>query len=104
MTFKLGATACAALMLLGCVELENLNLEDGTPRAPRENFIDVPDQVREVVSPSQDLSAVKIDPIDGCYVYQYVGPVETTFLPLLTREGRAICTQQDAPAADEAAS
>jgi hypothetical protein len=30
---------------------------------------------------------------DGCYWYRHIGPVETTMLPLLTVEGRPICTQ-----------
>jgi hypothetical protein len=32
-------------------------------------------------------------PEDGCYWYRYVGPVETTYLPLRTIEGRPICTR-----------
>ena len=104
MTWKIGASGAAALMLLGCVEMEGLNFDTAQITAPAENFIDVPEQIRAVVSPSQDLSAVKIDPVDGCYTYRHNGPVETTFLPLLTREGRAICTPQEEPAAEEAAS
>jgi hypothetical protein len=30
---------------------------------------------------------------DGCYWYRYAGPVEITYLPLLTRDGRMICTR-----------
>jgi len=45
------------------------------------------------VSPRQDLRFVRIDPIDGCYVYRHTGPVETTFLPLRTVNGNPICSR-----------
>jgi len=54
---------------------------------------ELPESVLAIVGPYQDLNAVQIDPNDGCYVYQYVGPVETTFLPLRSKDGRPICTQ-----------
>lgn len=99
MTFKICASGGAALLLLGCVEVQS------TPIAPPSDFItDLPEQIVTAVSPSQDLSAVKIDPIDGCYVYQYRGPVETTFLPLMTRDGRMICLPKEAPVTEDAAS
>ncbi|MFK7753379.1 MAG: hypothetical protein AB8B51_12600 [Sedimentitalea sp.] len=53
----------------------------------------VPDGVREVAAPFQDLTAVRINPNDGCYEYRYSGPVETTFLPLRTKNGNPICSQ-----------
>jgi len=49
--------------------------------------------VRLVAAQNQDLTAVKIDPTNGCYVYRYRGPVETTFLPLRAENGRPICTR-----------
>ncbi len=51
----------------------------------------VPDGVVAIAAPGQDLTAVRIMPEDGCYWYRYVGPVETTYLPLRTAEGRPIC-------------
>lgn len=53
----------------------------------------LPEQVLTMVAPNQDLNRVRIDPADGCYVYEYAGPVETTYLPLRTVSGRPICTQ-----------
>jgi hypothetical protein len=35
---------------------------------------------------------------DNCFWFSYVGPVETTELPLLTREGRHICAPKPAEA------
>jgi hypothetical protein len=50
------------------------------------------EQLAALVAPGQDMSNVRIES-DGCYWYRYVGPVEVTYLPLLTREGRMICTR-----------
>jgi len=80
--------AATALMLSACVDAQNASTskEDG--------FIkDVPEAVIAAVSPSQDLRYVKIDPIDGCYVYRHRGPVESTFLPLRTKNGNPICSR-----------
>lgn len=54
---------------------------------------ELPDRLVEIAAPGQDLSAVKLDPADGCFWYRYDGPVEKTMLPLRTREGRPICTR-----------
>lgn len=63
-------------------------------------FIDeLPESVQAAAAPFQDLSRVRINPTDGCYIYQHAGPVETTFLPLRTVSGRPICTR--APEAAE---
>lgn len=56
----------------------------------------LPDRIVEIAGPNQDLTAVKVDPVDGCLVYRHVGPVETTFLPLRNKEGRPICTRAPA--------
>jgi len=53
----------------------------------------LPQGVIDVAAPNQDLTRVKIDPIDGCYVYRHVGPVETTFLPLRSTKGNPICSR-----------
>jgi len=56
------------------------------------------DALRAKADPQQDLSDVRIDGRDGCLVYRYAGPVETTYLPLRNTEGRPICTPQETPA------
>ena len=66
----------------------------GTEVTTNSGFIrNLPEQVLEIAAPNQDLSRVKIDPADGCFIYEYAGPVETTFLPLRSVRGRPICTQ-----------
>ena len=88
MTARFWLLGCATLLVAACDDLP------GTTSAPKGNFIqELPEGVVAVAAPNQDLTAVQIDPADGCYVYQYAGPVETTLLPLRTRDGRPICTQ-----------
>lgn len=87
----------AALCLAAC---------DGMPMGSTESasgfMTKVPERVIEIAAPNQDLTRVRIDPVDGCYVYRYVGPVETTLLPLRTRDGRPICSRPaEAPAEGE---
>jgi hypothetical protein len=53
----------------------------------------LPEAVRAIAAPYQNLEAVRLRPEDGCYWYRHEGPVETTFLPLRTAEGRPICTR-----------
>ncbi|MBK0326939.1 hypothetical protein I5535_06475 [Rhodobacteraceae bacterium F11138] len=78
----------ATLLLSACENYEGGNA------GPSNTFIgNVPEGVAEIAAPYQDLSRVRIDPADGCYVYQYVGPVETTFLPLRSKDGRPICAR-----------
>ncbi len=57
---------------------------------------DVPESILEIAAEGQNLDALLIDPVDGCYTYQHVGPVENTMLPLRARNGRPICTRVDA--------
>lgn len=54
---------------------------------------DLPEGLAEAAAPGQDLSNIIILPEDGCYWYLYVGPVETTRLPLRTPAGRPICSR-----------
>lgn len=76
--------ACASGLLSACVETTGTT----TP------FIaEVPEAVSSIAAGGQNLNALRIDPIDGCYTYQHVGPVETTFLPLRAKNGRPICTR-----------
>jgi len=62
---------------------------------------DLPEAVIAAAAPFQDLTTVELRPGDGCYWYRHTGPVETTFLPLRTREGRPICTRPTAPPAGQ---
>ena len=64
---------------------------------------EVPEGVLEIAAPWQDLTAVVLRPEDGCYWYEHTGPVETTLLPLRTREGRPICTRPAEPPPEPAA-
>ncbi|WP_113910497.1 hypothetical protein [Roseovarius dicentrarchi] len=80
---------CAPFLLAACEEIE------GTSAATSERFItDLPPSLRELAAPYQDLSAVRLDPASGCYVYRYRGPVETTMLPLRTTDGRPLCVKK----------
>ncbi|MCQ0092663.1 hypothetical protein [Roseovarius sp. M141] len=87
--------ACTPLLLAACEDFE------GGSNAPSGQFIkDLPEGVLALAAPYQDLTAVRIDPTTKCYIYRYAGPVETTFLPLRSVEGRPICLQPaDASAA-----
>ncbi len=81
-------SACSAVLLVAaCAESQSSASKDGF-------FKVLPEGVQAIAATNQDLTAVRIDPADGCYVYRYVGPVETTFLPLRTVEGRPICSRQ----------
>ena len=84
------------LVLFGPVALALAACEEvGGPGAG--GFINpLPEEVVSLAAPNQNLDAVRIDPIDGCLVYQYEGPVETTFLPLRSKTGRPICTRTPA--------
>ncbi|WP_282182993.1 hypothetical protein [Aliiroseovarius marinus] len=56
----------------------------------------LPPEVAETVAPGQDTSDIRVDARDGCLMYRHVGPVETTYIPLRNKKGRAICIKQDA--------
>ncbi len=79
---------CTTLLLAACEEF------DGGSSGASSQFIELPEGVLAIAAPYQDLKAVRIDPTSGCYIYRHAGPVETTFLPLRSREGRPICSQQ----------
>ena len=53
----------------------------------------LPPDIAAMAAPNQDLSTARVLPEDGCYWYTHQGPVETTLLPLRTKEGRPICTK-----------
>ena len=72
-----------------------LGLSACVSTTPEGETAQVSEQVRELAAPGQDLSQVRLES-DGCYWYRYEGPVETTFLPLLTRDDRMICVRAPA--------
>jgi len=53
----------------------------------------VPEAVAAIAGPGQDIASARVMPEDGCYWYRHDGPVETTWLPLRTADGRPICTR-----------
>lgn len=76
----------AALTLTACGDIQG--------SVPNSQYIhQLSEGVLAIAAPYQDLEAVMIDPSDGCYLYRYVGPVETTFLPLRTVNGNPICSR-----------
>ena len=88
MKIRFWCAAGAALFVSACGDMQN------TSAAGDNGFISpLPESILNMAAQGQNLNAVRIDPADGCYVYQHSNPVETTFLPLRTTEGRPICTQ-----------
>ena len=85
---------CATLLLAACE-----GIEGGTSNPSSQFISELPEGVLAIAAPYQDLTAVQIDPSDGCYVYRHVGPVETTLLPLRAANGRPICTRAPTEAA-----
>jgi hypothetical protein len=75
------AALAAILGLSACVTT--------TPEGQTE---ELSEEVRALAAPGQDLTQVRIES-DGCYWYRYEGPVEVTFLPLMTRDNRMICVR-----------
>ncbi|SEK29122.1 hypothetical protein [Pacificibacter marinus] len=86
MKIRVWIVGCTALMVAACTDGFNTYTADGMLQ-------EVPEGVLAIAATNQDLTAVRLNPDDGCYVYRYVGPVETTFLPLRTENGNPICTQ-----------
>lgn len=80
----------APLALVACAETGGATMS-GTGTGGRD-VGSLPEAVVAAAAPYQDLTSVRIDET-GCYVYLYAGPVETTWLPLRTRDGRPICTR-----------
>ena len=88
MKARIWIAGCAALLGAACVDGQSTSngATDGF-------FAQLPEGVLAIAATNQDLTAVRIDPTDGCYVYRHVGPVETTFLPLRATNGRPICSR-----------
>lgn len=76
----------AALLLSACVS-------NTAPTSNSPFLEELPEGLAEAADPTQNLSEVLILPEDGCYWYQHENAVEQTYLPLLTRDGRPICSQ-----------
>ncbi|WP_197916344.1 hypothetical protein [Thiosulfatihalobacter marinus] len=89
MKLSIGLAGGAVLLLASCAA----GVNDGSGTAAPGHITKLSDYVLSVAAPYQDLTAVRIDPTDGCYVYRYQGPVETTYLPLRTTGGNPICTR-----------
>ncbi|PVH30804.1 hypothetical protein DDE20_01890 [Pararhodobacter oceanensis] len=71
--------------LAGCV---------GTGGVTEEGYLtELPEGLADSAAPGQNLTTIRILPEDGCYWYEHVGPVETTILPLRTRDNRPICSR-----------
>ena len=80
----------ALILIAGCaIPIETVDVQTGTVGA-------LPDSVRAIAAPYQDLASARVRPEDGCYWYRHEGPVETTLLPLRTVDGRGICTRPQA--------
>jgi len=79
--------ACAPVLLAACEPMPQANT------SPEGFLNELPPSLIEMAAPNQDLTAVSIDPNDGCYLYRYRGPVETTMLPLRARNGQPICSR-----------
>lgn len=56
---------------------------------------EIPEAVIQLAASNQNVHSARMQP-DGCYWYEYSGPVETTLLPLLTADGKRICGQAGA--------
>ena len=81
-----------ALLLLtaACATTPPPEEDDGLPGVA----VEMSEELVAQLAPGQNLETVRLLPEDGCYWYQWRGPVETTYLPLRTREGRMICVRQ----------
>ncbi|WP_019953971.1 hypothetical protein [Yoonia vestfoldensis] len=86
----------AGVSLAACTEMPvAATAPNGSP------FIaELPEGVRAIAAPNQNLDRVVFLEEDNCYWYEHAGPVETTLLPLRTARGNAICAE--APAATPA--
>jgi hypothetical protein len=69
-----------------------LGLSACVTTTPEGQTEELSEDVRALAAPGQDLTQVRIES-DGCYWYRYEGPVEVTFLPLMTRDNRMICVR-----------
>ncbi len=87
---KTGQIVPAILTLLALGACSETTIARG-PEGGITTYENVPEAIVALAAPGQDLSTVRVES-DGCYWYNYVGPVETTYLPLRSTDGRPICT------------
>jgi len=81
-----GAISLAAVLVLAACAQPAAVTERG--------FLEeLPEGLAEAAAPGQNLQAIRIMPEDGCYWYEYTGPVETMMLPLRTPDNRTICSE-----------
>lgn len=82
------------LLTAACAPAPPEDADDGRPGIAAE----LPEEIVAQLDPAQQLDTIRLFPEDGCYWYLWQGPVETTYLPLRTVDGRRICIQQpDSP-------
>lgn len=79
----------AMLLLTACATVPDAEISGSAADVLEE----LPPELLAIAAPHQDLTSVRIQPEDGCYWYQWIGPVETTYLPVRTVDGRPICTR-----------
>jgi hypothetical protein len=84
------APALLLLLTAACATTPAPEEDDGLPGVP----VEMSEELVAQLAPGQNIETVRLLPEDGCYWYQWQGPVETTYLPLRTREGRMICVRQ----------
>lgn len=88
------APAAVLLLAAACASTAPQDVNDGEPGVAAE----LPEEIVAQIDPAQRLDTIRLFPEDGCYWYLWQGPVETTYLPLRTVDGRRICNRQpDAP-------
>jgi hypothetical protein len=88
----------AVISLGACTEMQTGTLAGGSDAT-----VELPESVRAIAAPNQNLDTVVLLEEDNCYWYEHRGPVETTLLPLRTTRGNTICVEA-APAAAAPAS
>ena len=99
---KLSATLMiGALVALGaCAELPMTPAD--TALAPAPSRGGVPQEVRDIAAPFQNVDSAVLLEEDNCYWYEHQGPVERTLLPLRSVRGNPICAPD--PVVEPAAS
>ncbi|RYH08566.1 hypothetical protein [Tropicimonas sp. IMCC6043] len=88
-TARIVAATTMALLLGACnMAVPSEGMEGRTLSAD-----ELPEGLIANAAPNQNLDTVIIQPENGCYWYQYRGPVETTYLPLRAKNGQPICAR-----------
>lgn len=85
MAKRYAAVAFALLITAGCTAR---TIETSAEPAQDEGL---PPEVAAIAAPGQNLASARFRPEDGCYWYDYAGPVETTTVPLRAANGNQIC-------------